>query len=1088
MPLQKQTVALSLRQGLDTKSDPKQTVPGRLLILENGVLTKIGQVQKRNGYAALSSAGSIGATLTAARMVSTFKGQLFLAGAGLGYGYATSQSSWAAKGPCEALQISTTPVIRNVYQQTTQDATFHPAGVTVAAWEDSSGGSRYSVIDTATGQPIVPNVQLGTNAARPKCLSFGNYAIIVFYEQATSHLRFISIPVLSPQNPSAPSDIALNVGSQVYDASVISGRLFVAYANNTGAGTQLSVKYLTSTFIVSSDTQLAATAIPTAISIFGDSTSSPWVAWADGTAGAHITSVDFNIVGVQFPAVTLGAAIPRNVTGIAPVGSTATVFFDVAGGLTYNTLTEVCQVVWHPGPPRLTYASSITAGGTLAAGTYYYVVTALGSAGETLASNELAVVATGTTSSVILAWTAVAGATGYRVYRGTTAGGENTYYAPGNVLTFTDTGAAGTAGTPPGANTFLGSVAATVLARSVGLGSKPWYVNGTVHVLAAYQSALQPTYFIMTAAGSTVGRFAPGVGGGLTAKTILPEVTQTSTAGIFGLAYLQTDEIGVQAGVILAQTGVNTATLDYTAPQMGLELSDDLHLTGGMLHAFDGVQVAEHNFLLYPENVSTSLSGTGGLLGSGSYQYVIVFEWWDNYVIHQSAPSVPATVTTSTATSQVTLTIPTLRITNKATPISVVVYRTAVNGTVFYRLTPPTSPLVNTMAADTVSYVDSAADSAIIGNAQLYTTGGEVENWAAPASAIVCSYNNRMMLVSSENPLEVWFSKQVIQGTPVEFSPFFTMTIDQRGGPVTGMTQMDDKLILFKRNQIFALIGDGPAPNGTPVPAYPPAERVTADSGCKASKSLVLIPTGLMYQSDKGIYLLGRDLSTTYIGAPVEAFNGATVTSATQVPNTTQVRFTLDSGVCMVYDWLIDQWGVFTNLAAADSTIFQGQFTYAQVGGLALTETPGVFTDNGAAIKLRIQTSWLSFAGLQGFQRVWEMLVLGEYRSGHNLRVSVAFDFDPTPHQVVDISAAALLAQPAYGQGSPYGTGVFGGQFPLYQFRIKMLQEKCQAVQITIEDNQVAPFGEGMAISAISFTAGVIGGTKKIPANRTFGA
>lgn len=57
------------------------------------------------------------------------------------------------------------------------------------------------------------------------------------------------------------------------------------------------------------------------------------------------------------------------------------------------------------------------------------------------------------TCSNALGWGAVSGATGYRVYRGTTPGGENVYYAPGNVTSYTDTNAASTGGTPAAHNT-----------------------------------------------------------------------------------------------------------------------------------------------------------------------------------------------------------------------------------------------------------------------------------------------------------------------------------------------------------------------------------------------------------------------------------------------------------------------------------------------------------------------------------------------------------------------------------------------------------------------------------------------------------
>lgn len=103
------------------------------------------------------------------------------------------------------------------------------------------------------------------------------------------------------------------------------------------------------------------------------------------------------------------------------------------------------------GAPTLSPAATSPTGGSLAAGTYYYVVTALGDTGETIASNEVIATVTGSTSSVTLTWGNLAKS--YHVFRGTTSGGESKYFTVTNAYTFTDTGAAGTSGTPPTSNT-----------------------------------------------------------------------------------------------------------------------------------------------------------------------------------------------------------------------------------------------------------------------------------------------------------------------------------------------------------------------------------------------------------------------------------------------------------------------------------------------------------------------------------------------------------------------------------------------------------------------------------------------------------
>lgn len=107
--------------------------------------------------------------------------------------------------------------------------------------------------------------------------------------------------------------------------------------------------------------------------------------------------------------------------------------------------------------PVQSATTTSTTGGTLAAATYFYKVTATNILGETTASNEQSIVTTGTTSSNTVSWAAVPGAAGYKVYRGTATGAENVFYTVGAVVSFLDTGAANTAGSPPVTNTTGGS-------------------------------------------------------------------------------------------------------------------------------------------------------------------------------------------------------------------------------------------------------------------------------------------------------------------------------------------------------------------------------------------------------------------------------------------------------------------------------------------------------------------------------------------------------------------------------------------------------------------------------------------------------
>lgn len=107
-------------------------------------------------------------------------------------------------------------------------------------------------------------------------------------------------------------------------------------------------------------------------------------------------------------------------------------------------------------PPSGLTATPVAGGGTFAAGTYFYVVTAFTSFGETSVSNEASAVVA-LNGSVDLAWLAPNGpVTQYKLYRGTVAGAENVLVAtiPAGTVTFTDTNV-GAAGAPPAVNNAL---------------------------------------------------------------------------------------------------------------------------------------------------------------------------------------------------------------------------------------------------------------------------------------------------------------------------------------------------------------------------------------------------------------------------------------------------------------------------------------------------------------------------------------------------------------------------------------------------------------------------------------------------------
>src|SRR6267378_613374 len=126
---------------------------------------------------------------------------------------------------------------------------------------------------------------------------------------------------------------------------------------------------------------------------------------------------------------------------------------DVEIDISFGDLRAIPFAVTSASVPSNLQAAAQAAGGTFAAGTYFWVVTFIDASGETPRSNEASAVII-LNGSCNLTWNAPpAGVTGVRVYRGTVAGTENVLVATlGPVAAYTDTGIAGSAGTPPAAN------------------------------------------------------------------------------------------------------------------------------------------------------------------------------------------------------------------------------------------------------------------------------------------------------------------------------------------------------------------------------------------------------------------------------------------------------------------------------------------------------------------------------------------------------------------------------------------------------------------------------------------------------------
>lgn len=637
--------------------------------------------------------------------------------------------------------------------------------------------------------------------------------------------------------------------------------------------------------------------------------------------------------------------------------------------------------------------------------------------------------------------------------------------------------------------TYLGVVGTpAIFKRSVGLAGCAFYHDDRLFVPTVHESAVQSSYFLFDTNGYLVTKYANQLASSVVSTGVLPESSFVSDDKVL-LPFMFRNRVQSDTGTFFTTNGIAAATINFEpdSPYSNAYLAEGLHLCAGVLKLYDGATISEHGFHVFPEVLSAATAGTGGSMSDGDYAYVAVYRWTDNTGReHRSAPTqspLTSTLSGGGSSQKITVTIPTLRISDKS-DVVIDLFRTENAGTSYYKVTSDLSPLLNVTSADTVSFIDTIADTTLIARELLYTTGGTLENIAASAVTRVTALNGERLAIVGELSNRVFMSKQVFEETPVEFNDTIYRDVDPAGGAVTQLQGMNDKLVIFSEGCAAYITGEGPNNLGQQDTFTKP--EVIPDLGCSDPSSVVLAPSGILFKSRKGIYRLSPGLATDYIGARVEVYNSKEVSSAQIVGDVNQIRFTLTEDRALVYNYELDRWGTFENHGALSAVAVDSDYYYLREDGALYKENPDSFSDASSPIRMRIETGWLYLADLQGYQRVYYALLLGEFKSSHKLRIKVAYDFvDAWVHESL-VDPTDVITTTTYGQDTPYGNGTpYGGSAAggRYQFEIHFKRQKCQAIKLSIEDVQ-EQVGEGLAISAITFRAATKQGGAKVRSSR----
>lgn len=390
-----------------------------------------------------------------------------------------------------------------------------------------------------------------------------------------------------------------------------------------------------------------------------------------------------------------------------------------------------------------------------------------------------------------------------------------------------------------------------------------------------------------------------------------------------------------------------------------------------------------------------------------------------------------------------------------------------------YRLTyePVANVITNDPTSEAASFLDKNADSDISGTlgygialnaqAQLYTNS-EVEDVPPPAfitARVICG---RTVGIAPD-ARTMWLSKNITEDPLVApgFNEELTLTFDV---DKNALAPLDNNIVAFGTGSIHVVYGDGPDSDGNQNTWQ--IQRIHTDVGCSAPRSVICTPDGILFQSTRGVELVNRKLVVEWVGRPAMATLATypVITSAVLVPEQHHVRFTCNNtagslGIILVYDYLYKEWFTWqltdtsdtgaSSMPFADALYINGVYTLVTANGQVYQEDTTTNLDGGSTWVIRdVQLAWVSPGGKVTWQRCKAWQVEGTVIGNHQLELSVGHDYSGSWDTVT-----------TFADGTE-GTAIGG----LQRVKKECKFQKVQATRVRLRD--LAPGSTAVGIGA----------------------
>ncbi|HZU82873.1 MAG TPA: hypothetical protein VE987_08160 [Polyangiaceae bacterium] len=1024
---QKQLIPVSFAGGLDTKTDPKQAVRGKMLALQNGVFQQAGAVSRRWGYAALGT-GILGSSsaISACKAIEAFNNELLLFDGSQAYSYIQADNVWAPRGSVTSVIQTNQQIVRNPSQQLSPDfGTMN--GIEVYAWEDSRGGIRYTVVDASTGTILLADQPLyagmPSTLVRPKVIaqpSTGNI-LVLFADSAALTVGFVAISTSAPALLAVGATIVASglTSPPMYDATYGNGLVYLVTRQPAGGGTYTAPIFA-----------LQGTGLQT-------------VAWqavglSGAAAGVPTTGAGLNIVadgsGLLWVALATvnGATQCAGVVGVfnAANGSLVTQQTLFSFGFTSGTVVALALAV-SAGVGTLYYEVAPTGGNPGTEQLWYNTVTSAGAVGFSASAPPIFLRGVGLASKPF-------------VYGGGTY--LNVAFQSQQQATYFTVDGAGRV------------VAKCNASLGGGLVSSSDYM--LPECPATSTGIFKYANLVRGLANTEAGNVLSLLGVNATRLDFFDSNAFLSAA-INGCNYTVGGVLQTYDGAQYVETGFHLYPEPIAATP---SVSGGSMATGAYQYAvtYEWVNNQGQREISAPSPlVSVNVTGPTGsvqltiptlrLTKKGKVQLVVYRTQASGAVFYRVSSVLVPLYNDPTVDS--------LSFTDTLADASI-----AANGAMYTQpLTVGSNPVLQNAAPPACSLIATYADRLVVAGLD-----NPYQWWISQPTL-------------SNSPMQ--FSASLVQQLDPDGGPITAIArMDDKlvffkrsaifyyvfGGP----TPTGDQNDITSPVQI---------PSGG-------VGCVSANSVVLTPLGLLFQSANGIYLLDRGLNVSFKGAPVDAFTSPTQ--QALTITSATLVPNQWAI-FTTSQGTALVYDYYFDQWSTFTNHAAVDSTLYLGAgnlLVWANAQGQVFEQTPAAFSDAGAWIPFLAKLRVIPTA-IQGYVRVYHAFLLGTYKGTHTLNCWASFDYDDPLTALATIPVDSTLGIAKFGSATPFGIdSPFGGSpgQTVYQFRLDVLR-KCQEITLQISDQQTSPGNEGFSLSALTLVVGIKSGAMKLPPAKQFG-